>query len=349
MSRALHDAMARLARSGGRRGKGLVFCIAAGNSNCPVADLDNTLAYRYRYRDHDGALRSYRGPIDRWVAAHPDVITVSASTSRKTRAPYSSWGRQISVCAPSDNWDNLGLSTPPGRGITTTDNEGAGPGSDFTPDSRFTGRFGGTSSATPTVAGVCALVLSANAQLSALQVKTLVQGTADKDLSLATDTAVNRAGDFNADGFSLWFGYGKVNAARAVRQALAGAADTRRIDLGQEPNLAIPDAGAPVASAIDVNDDGRIGDIRLQVDIRHTYIGDLRIELIAPDNSAVLLHNHAGGAAHNLVRAYTPQDTPGLRALLGRPIRGRWQLNVRDDAGFDVGRLAAWRLAARVT
>lgn len=27
---------------------------------------------------------------------------------------------------------------------------------------------------------------------------------------------------------------------------------------------------------------------------------------------------------------------------------GRWQLKVRDDAGFDVGRLAAWRLSARI-
>ncbi len=346
MSSTLRDAMARLARSGGRRGQGLIFCIAAGNNNCPVQDLANTRAYRYR--DRMGVIRSHAGPVDRWVAAHPDAITVSASTSRKTRSAYSSWGRHVSVCAPSDNWDDLGQSRPAGRGITTTDNEGAGAGSDFTPDSRFTPDFGGTSSATPTVAGVCALVLSANPALTGSQVKTLLQASADKDLSLATDTPVNEAGDFDDNGFSLWFGHGKVNAFRAVQAATGSNATERRIDIVQQAGLDIPDAGAPVASAIDVNDDGKLTDLRLQVDIRHTFIGDLRVDLLAPDGSGVVLHNYAGGASDNLMRTYAVQDTPALRALLGRPVRGRWQLRVRDDVGFDAGRLEAWRLAARV-
>lgn len=195
---------------------------------------------------------------------------------------------------------------------------------------------------------MCALVLSANPELTALQVRQILHSTADKDMSLATDTPVNRPGEFDADGFSLWFGYGKVNAFRAVKAAADGAAGGRRVDIAQTPNLPIPDAGGPVASAVEVGDEGRISDIRLQLDIRHTYIGDLRVELIAPDASSVLLHNHAGGSADNLIRSYTPQDTPALRALLGRPIRGRWQLRVRDEAGFDVGRLAAWRLSARI-
>ncbi len=346
MSSTLRDAMTRLARSGGRRGQGLIFCIAAGNSNCPVQDLANTRPYRYR--DRTGAIRSYSGPVDRWVAAHAEAITVSASTSRKTRSAYSSWGRQVSVCAPSDNWDDLGQSRPAGRGITTTDNEGAGPGSDFTPGSRFTPDFGGTSSATPTVAGVCALVLSVNSALTANQVKALLQSTADKDLSLITDTPVNEAGNFNDNGFSLWFGHGKVNAFRAVKAAADAGATERRIDIVQQAGLDIPDAGAPVASAIEVNDDGKLTDLRLQVDIRHTFIGDLRVDLLAPDGSGVVLHNYGGGASDNLMRTYSVQDTPALRSLMGRPVRGRWQLRVRDDVGFDAGRLEAWRLAARV-
>ena len=210
--------MAALARSGGRRGKGLIFCIAAGNNNCPVQDLENTRTYRFL--DGFGFLRRYSGPIDRWVAAHPDVITVSASTSRKTRSAYSSWGKQISVCAPSDNWDDLGQVAARGRGITTTDNEGFGAGSDFAPGSRFTDRFGGTSSATPTVAGVCALVVSANPALTAAEVRQILQQTADKDLSLVSDTPVNEDGTFQ-NGISLWFGHGKVNAFRAVQAAAA--------------------------------------------------------------------------------------------------------------------------------
>lgn len=343
LSSALRDAIASLARTGGRRGKGLVFCVAAGNNNAPVKDLANTRTYRYRTQ---AGLRSYSGPIDRWIAAHPDVITVSACTSLKRRSAYSSWGRQISVCAPSNNFDDLDQIVPPGRGITTTDNEAVGLG--FTAGSRFTDRFGGTSSATPTVAGVCGLVLSANPGLEGLAVKAMLQQTADKDLSLTSDTPVNEPGAFDASGFSLWFGHGKVNAFRAVSAAAMQVAAEHVVDLEVQPNLQIPDVGAPILSAIDIQEDGRISDLRVRVEIRHTYIGDLRVDLIAPDGSSVVLHNHSGGSADDLVRTYSPQTVPALRALLDRPIRGRWQLRVVDRFRFDVGRLHMWRLSARV-
>jgi subtilisin-like proprotein convertase family protein len=347
MSTALRDAMAALSRNGGRRGKGLIFCIAAGNNNCPVKDLSNTRTYRFR--DRFGIIRSYSGPIDRWVAAHPDAVTVSASTSRKTRSAYSSWGSDVCVCAPSDNWDDLGQSSPAGRGITTTDNEGAGAGSDFTPGSRFTGEFGGTSSATPTVAGVCGLVLSANLSLTAAQVKQILQQTADKDLSLVTDTPVNEPGGFNGAGFSLWFGHGKVNAFKAVQAAVGAAADQRLVDVVAEPGLDIPDVGAAVESAIDVDEDGNVNDLRIQVDITHTYVGDLRVDLIAPNNTAVTLHRNTGGSSDNLVKTYAAQEVPALAALFGQPVRGSWRLRVVDTFRLDVGRINRWRLAAKVT
>jgi subtilisin-like proprotein convertase family protein len=348
MSIALKDAITAVAANGGRRGKGLVICVAAGNNNCPVQDLNNTRTYRFR--DSFGIIRSYAGPVDRWIAAHPNVITVSASTSRKTRSAYSSWGNQISVCAPSDNWDDLGQLSPPprGRGITTTDNEGAGPNSDFTANSRFTNRFGGTSSAMPTVAGVCALVLSANASMTAAQVKALLEGTADKDLTLVTDTPVNEPGDFNPHGFSLWFGNGKVNALRAVQAAAHVTVSARVIDVSAQPNERIPDVGNVVTSVIDIAEEGSIQDLRVQVDISHTYIGDLRVDLIAPDGTGVALHNNTGGSAHDLIRTYGVPETPVLQALIGKPVRGRWQLRVRDTFRLDEGRLNRWRIVARV-
>lgn len=345
MGQTLRDEIAALSRTGGRRGKGLVICVAAGNNNCPVQDLANTRTYRFR---QNGVVRSYNGPIDRWIAAHPDVITVSASTSRKTRSAYSSWGRQISVCAPSDNWDDLGASTPAGLGITTTDNEGAGAGSDFTPGSRFTDRFGGTSSATPTVAGVCALVLSANPALTAHEVKALLQRTADKSLSLVTDTPVNEPGGFDANGFSLWFGHGKVNAFRAVQAASAAAAADAVVDVHATPNAAIPDAGQALVSTINIADQGTLNDLRVGVNITHGYIGDLRVDLVAPDGTAVALHANSGGSADNLVRTYSVQETPAIRALLGKQVRGNWRLRVTDTFRLDAGRLNSWRIAARI-
>lgn len=347
MSTAMRDAIASLARTGGRRGKGLVICVAAGNNNCPVQDLANTRPYRFR--DGAGVIRSYSGPIDRWIAAHPDVLTVSASTSRKTRSAYSSWGRQICVCAPSDNWDDLGQLFVAGRGITTTDNEGFGRNTDFTAGSRFTDDFGGTSSATPTVAGVCGLVLSVNSSLTAEQVKQLLQQTADKDLSLVTDTPVNEPGAFDAAGFSLWFGHGKVNALKAVQAAGAGVAAEAVVDESAEPGLVIPDVGAPVESTIDVDEVGTLTELRVQVNITHTYVGDLRVDLIAPDGTAVTLHNHTGGSSDNLVRTYSPANRAALRPLLGKPARGTWTLRVVDTFRLDEGVLNSWRLAARVS
>lgn len=273
MSTALRNAMTEVAETGGRRGKGLVICVAAGNNNCPVQDLTNTRTYRFRTQF---GIRSYSSRIDRWIAAHPSVITVSASTSRKTRSAYSSWGTHISVCAPSDNWDDLDQISPLGLGITTTDNEGFGAGSDFTAGSRFTNSFGGTSSATPTVAGTCGLVISANPALTAREVKELLQATADKDLSFVTDTPVNEPGTFNGSGVSLWFGHGKVNASRAVQRASPPTEEVRTVDVSAQPNLPIPDVGTAVQSTIHVNEDGTIADLRVQVNITHTYIGDLR-------------------------------------------------------------------------
>lgn len=344
MSTALRDAIAQLTRTGGRRGKGLVICIAAGNNNCPIKDLANTKTYKYR--GSGGFIRSYSGPIDRWIAAHPDVCTISACTSRKTRSAYSSWGAEICVCAPSDNWDDLGQTSPPGLGIMTTDNEGFGAGSDFTINSRFTEQFGGTSSATPTVAGVCGLILSQNSTLTAADVRKILQDTADKDLVIASDTPVNSNGAF-VNGRSPWFGSGKVNAFKALQ---AAAPTPATLDLNElvNANLQIPDAGAPVESSLLVNRLGKVADVRVMVDVKHTYIGDLRIDLIAPDGTAVVLHNQSGGSADDLRKTYTSIEVPALRTLDGKSASGSWKLRVRDNARIDVGTVRSWRLAARI-
>jgi subtilisin-like proprotein convertase family protein len=176
----------------------------------------------------------------------------------------------------------------------------------------------------------------------------LLQQTADKDLSFVTDTPVNEPGEFDGAGFSLWFGHGKVNAFRAVQAAVARTQAEQVVDVRAEPALSIPDNGAAVVSSVQVEAQGTITDLRIQVNISHTFIGDLRVDLIAPDGTAVVLHNNTGGSADNLVKTYAVQETPALRALLGRPIQGTWRLRVRDTARLDIGRLNHWRLAGRV-
>ncbi|MBP9075835.1 MAG: SPOR domain-containing protein, partial [Haliscomenobacter sp.] len=70
--------------------------------------------------------------------------------------------------------------------------------------------FGGTSGATPLVAGICALMLSANPNLSAREVKEILIQTADK---------IGSPSEYIA-GHSRKYGYGRVNAERAVAEAL---------------------------------------------------------------------------------------------------------------------------------
>jgi subtilisin family serine protease len=217
LSTLLTNTFTRLTRTGGRRGRGVVICFAAGNYNAPIRDDRNPNGHVWR--DYTGVLRRTRGPILNGNAAHPGIIAVAASTSLNRHSAYSNWGAEISVCAPSNNFHPLDPQQfVPGRGIWTTDNEAFGGG--FTSNSRYTGNFGGTSSATPLVAGVAALVLSANPNLSAPEVKQILQSTADKIVDTQPDIVLGtNRGQYDGRGRCDWFGFGKINAARAVAEA----------------------------------------------------------------------------------------------------------------------------------
>jgi hypothetical protein len=71
------------------------------------------------------------------------------------------------------------------------------------------------------------------------------------------------------------------------------------------------------------------------VDIRHTYTGDLRVDLMAPDGSAYLLHNRSGGSVDNIVRTYTLD-------LSAESLDGIWRLRVGDRGRGDTGRIDSW-------
>lgn len=172
------QAIARCARQG-RGGLGCVIVFAAGNDN---ASINNSAA---------GSVNGF--------AIHPDVIAVAASTSRDQRADYSNFGDEIWVCAPSSGAGGWGILTTDVRGKS-----GYSPG-DYTFD------FGGTSSACPLVAGICALVLSVNPGLTAPQVRDILRTTARR---------IGDAGSY-VDGRSRHFGFGCVNAEAAVRKAIA--------------------------------------------------------------------------------------------------------------------------------
>jgi len=223
LGQLLTDKFNQLAASGGPRKKGCVIVFAACNNNAPLNDPNNT---SFKWYHPDYGLVETQEPIFNGNATHPDVIAVSASTSLNRKAAYSNWGKEISVCAPSNNFHPLDRHAyVPGLGIWTTDNEQYG--DDFTGGSRFTGRFGGTSSATPLVAGVAALVISANPALGAKEVKQILEETADKIEDPNSDPVLGlNKGSYDDGGHSEWFGFGRINAASAVQRALELREDT---------------------------------------------------------------------------------------------------------------------------
>lgn len=113
----------------------------------------------------------------------------------------------------------------------------------------------------------------------------------------------------------------------------------------QSPNLSIPDnQSGGVSSPINITASGVVRRIKVNVDITHTFIGDLVVELLSPTGRRAVLHMRAGGSADNLVAAYDSNRPGELAALVGQPMQGNWILRVSDRARADVGKLRKWSL-----
>jgi subtilisin-like proprotein convertase family protein len=126
-----------------------------------------------------------------------------------------------------------------------------------------------------------------------------------------------------------------------IRYEKAAAAVTGAVN----PNLQIPDNDSQgISSDIEIQADGNVKTIAVDIDIEHTYIGDLRIDLASPAGTVVRLHNQQGASNHNIKKVYDSTSTLALDDFSGEAIRGAWQLRVRDLAGQDVGTLVSWGL-----
>ena len=248
LSSLLFNQMTEITTTGGRRGKGCVVAFAAGNFNAPVVDVKNK---SFWWRHPRNGMKQTKGPIRNGYASHPNVVCVSASTSLNEKAAYSNWGKEINVCAPSNNWHPTSPQTKlAGRNIWTADNDKYGVGYESGP---YTGRFGGTSSATPVVAGIAALMISVNPHLSGDQIREILQSSSDRIVDKNPDIVLgHRKGTYDEDGHSEWFGYGKVNAFEAVRKALAlkGQQKEEEQVTTEEPEMASPKGLKIIAAMI---------------------------------------------------------------------------------------------------
>ncbi|ROQ34462.1 Zn-dependent metalloprotease [Streptomyces sp. PanSC19] len=106
-----------------------------------------------------------------------------------------------------------------------------------------------------------------------------------------------------------------------------------------DADVSIPDNGAAVTSSLNVT--GVTGNapsnLQVGVDIVHTYIGDLVVDLIAPDGSVYNLSNRAGGSADNINQTYTVNASSEVA-------NGTWKLRVQDKASIDTGYINSFKL-----
>ena len=114
------------------------------------------------------------------------------------------------------------------------------------------------------------------------------------------------------------------------------ATSTEQFTQARSPNLAIPDLQT-VSDTITVSDSGTATSVSVAVDITHTYIGDLKIDLIAPDGTTKILHNRSDGSDDDIVKTYTPNFD-------GVSIAGVWTLQINDNYNADPGVLNSWTL-----
>jgi len=172
----------------GRGGRGTLLFFSAGNANSEFAEL-------------------------RPWANHPRTFGIAASNENDRKASYSNFGDGIDFCAPSND-EEAGL-----RGIVTTYVPGQGELAGHTGGGDdYTDSFGGTSSATPLTAGVAALLLSMDPNLTWSEVRDIFRNTAVK-IDFSNTDPVGQWRDTDGDGvadYSNWYGFGRIDAAKAV-------------------------------------------------------------------------------------------------------------------------------------
>ncbi len=118
---------------------------------------------------------------------------------------------------------------------------------------------------------------------------------------------------------------GNYTAGGGTAQTYSNTADYNILD------------NATVDSPITVS--GRSGNApstaSVSVNIVHTYIGDLKVDLVAPDGSLYNIHNRTGTSTDNIIKTVTLN-------LSTEALNGTWKLRVNDNAAGDTGYINSW-------
>ncbi|MFC7978577.1 S8 family serine peptidase [Streptomyces cinereoruber] len=286
-------------------GKGSLQVAAAGNSNY---DLANKTTDTASPNDSTPVTRTITNACIDIPTELPGVVTVAAQGNGGAKASYSNFGNGvIDIAAPGGDGSSGVYSTLPGGKY---------------------GNMNGTSMASPHVAGVAALIASVNPSFTPAQIRDQL-GVQATDRACPSDTRCK--GTATRNGF---FGEGAVDALKAV----GGSTPPPGKYFENLTDVTVPD-NTTVESPITVS--GVTGNapatLKVGVDVKHTYIGDLKVDLVAPDGSVYTLHNRTGSGTDNIVQTYTVNASSEVA-------NGVWKLRVNDNASQDTGKIDAWNL-----
>ncbi|MGW7286979.1 S8 family peptidase [Streptomyces sp. NPDC054847] len=182
-----------------------------------------------------------------------------------------------------------------------------------------TNTISGTSMATPHVAGAAALYLAQNRTATPAQVSTALTTAATSGVVTSPGTGSPNRLLFVGDG-------GSTEPPTGDRfENLTDYTISDRSTVESPITVSGVTGNAPTS-------------LRVPVDIKHTYIGDLRIDLVAPDGSVYNLKAYgSGGSLDNVITTYTVNASSEVA-------NGTWKLRVSDNASYDTGKIDSWAL-----
>lgn len=133
--------------------------------------------------------------------------------------------------------------------------------------------------------------------------------------------------------------------ALVIIAAMGDSDESNLVRATSNPELTIPDNDSEgISDAVTVDQEGIATSVAVEVDITHTYVGDLILELTSPDGMSVALHDRQGASSNDIRKRFDVHNTPELLLLAGTDIAGEWRLYVSDNARIDVGTLHGWAL-----
>ncbi|MCB0385390.1 MAG: proprotein convertase P-domain-containing protein, partial [Bdellovibrionales bacterium] len=126
-----------------------------------------------------------------------------------------------------------------------------------------------------------------------------------------------------------------------------GGEETETYQVSFAGPLPIPDNQTQGVSADVIADRSPAGRrVLALVDIDHSWKGDLRVSLVAPDGTEVVLHNRTGGSKDDVKGIYglDLESAEDMAPLSQVTATGTWSLRVSDHARRDVGAIQSFQL-----